>query len=508
MEEAAAGPGRRIWLWLAPLIAVLFGLAFDLDPNRREATRMAAMALWMALWWVTEAVPLAVTALLPLALFPLVGVMGMKELAPAYFDQISFLFIGGYVVALAMEKWGLHQRFALQTVIVFGATPSRLLLGFLLGTAFLSMWISTTAATMVMLPPVLAVVAKLEQHHDPKHVHPLAVALLLAIAYAASIGGVATLIGTPTNLVFVRLFQGSFPDAPPLSFLRWLLLAGPLALIMLLITWGVLSFLFLRRCPLGHMDREQFREEYRALGPATYEQKVVLIVAEVMVFLWLFRSDINVGPFIIKGWTSLPFLNAKMIEDGTIAMLAALALLLIPSRRDRGQAVMGWQDAVKLPWGIVLLFGGGYALAKGFQVSGLAAWCGSQLQHLGPVSAFTMTLVVCLSLVFITEFTANTSTVEMVLPVLITAAVALQVNPLFLMVPATLCASFGFMLPAGTPPNAIVFATGRLSVWQMARTGLLLNVTGAVLATVAILTWGRFALGTDLLVVPPWLGHP
>ncbi|MCC7490881.1 MAG: DASS family sodium-coupled anion symporter [Fimbriimonadaceae bacterium] len=492
------------WVWLAPLLALLFALTVDLDPEHPAATRMAAVTIWMALWWVTEAVPLAVTALLPLAAFPLLGVMSAKDVAPAYLDQITFLFIGGYLLAMAMQRWGLHERFALQTVLLCGSSPRRLLLGFLLGTGFLSFWTANTAATMVMLPPVLAVIKRLTAEHGEEQVRPLELALLLAIAYAASIGGVATLVGTPTNLVFVRLFGTNFPDAPDLSFFGWMKLAAPLAVLMLLAAWGVLSFLYLRRCTIGALDRREFSEQYRALGPATYEQKLILVIAELLVFAWIFRADIDLGPFKVLGWSSLPFLDSKLIADSTVAMLAGLLLLLLPSRSEPGRPLLTWAEAERLPWGIVLLFGGGFALAAGFTKSGLAAWCGQELQTLQGVSPLTMTLVVCLSLVFLTEFTANTSTVEMVLPVLAAAAVALRVNPLFLMVPATICASFGFMMPAGTPPNAIVFATGRLPVWQMVKTGVLLNVLGALLAAVAVLTWGRHALGVDLLAWPAW----
>lgn len=501
---ASGGSRRRVWFWAGPVVAVLFALFLDLEPGKPEVTRMAALAVWMAIWWLGEAVPLAVTALLPLAAGPLLGLMSAKELGQLYLDQTSFLFIGSFVVALAMERVGLHERLALGTVLVFGATPARLLLGFLLATGFVSFWMSNTASTMIMLPPVLAVLAKLEETHEREELQPLATALLLAIAYGASIGGVATIIGTPTNLVFVRLVQQTYPDAPEISFFRWMLLAGPLAVAMLGVTWLVLSFLFLRRVRVEAVDRALFREQYRALGPATADQKTVLVIAELMAILWVFREDINLGFTTITGWSSLPFLNAKLLGDSTVAMLAALALFLIPSRSEPGRPLMTWAEAEKLPWGIVVLFGGGLALATGFQKSGLAAWCGQAIERLGTPSPFVLAVSVCFLLVFLTEFTANTSTVELALPILAAVSVPLRVNPLFLMVPATICASLGFMMPAGTPPNAIVFSTGRLSVWQMARTGILLNVVGAVLAAVAVLTWGRTCLGFDLLSYPRW----
>ncbi len=498
--------GWRYWFWLllGPASAVLVMATCDLQPGKPAMTRMAGVALWMALWWITEAVPLAVTALLPLAAMPLLGIMAMKDLAPVYLDQITFLFIGGFIVALAMERWGMHQRFALQAVTVFGGRPAGLLLGFLVAAGFMSMWMSNTAATMVMMPPVIAVLAKLEETYERERLAPLAVALLLAIAYGSSIGGIATPIGTPTNLVFVRQFHLGFPAAPALSFLGWMRLATPLAAVMLLLTWGILWFLYLRRCDVQGVDRSVFREELRKLGPATYEQKVLLVVAELMIFMWIFRADIDLGRFKILGWTSLKFLNEKMIADSTVAMIAALLLFVIPSKKEPGRGIITWAEAERLPWGIVMLFGGGFALAAGFTKTGLDRWCGDHLASLGVTNPFILVMVISFALVCITEFTANTSTVEMVLPVLVGVSVALHANPLLLLLPATICASLGFMLPAGTAPNAMVFATGRLSVWQMVRTGFLLNMSGAVLTTVAVLTWGRWAFGFDLLSLPAW----
>ncbi|NUP98397.1 MAG: SLC13/DASS family transporter [Armatimonadetes bacterium] len=502
MDESRAG--RLGWLLAGPLLAAAIMIFVDLVPGKPEVTRMAGVVVWMAIWWVTEPVHLAATAFVPIVAYPLLGLMPAKAVAPVYLDQISFLFIGAFIVALAMEKWGLHTRFALQTVLVFGSSPRRLLLGFLLSTGFLSMWMSNTAATMVMLPPVVAVLKKLEERHGVERLQPLAVALYLSIAYAASIGGIGTLIGTPTNLVFVRLLHLLYPQAPELSFLRWMLLAAPIALVMLLACWGVLTTLYLRKLDVGPVDRASFREEYRQLGPPSYEQKAVLIIAEVMALLWVFRSDIDLGFIKLLGWTSLPFLKSAMIDDSTVAMLAALALFIIPSRQRRGEALMTWRDANKLPWGIVMLFGGGFVLAKGFQATGLDVWCGDSLAHLGRLTPLVLALTICLLLVFLTEFTANTSTVELVLPILAAVALTLQVNPLFMMVPATICASLGFMMPAGTAPNAIVFGTGRLTVRQMVRSGILLNLTGALATTVAVLTWGRHLFGGDLLQFPPW----
>lgn len=500
-------PTRAFWLAAGPVAALLVMACCDLQPGKPSVTRMAGMSVWMALWWIAEPVPLAVTALLPLALFPLLKLVGSSDLAPVYLDQVSFLFIGGFLVALAMERWGLNQRLALRTLLAFGGTPARIVLGFLAGTAFISMWMSNTAAALVMLTPAVAVVERLEARDGAERVRPLSVALLLAVAYGASIGGVGTLVGTPTNLVFVRQMKLFFPQAPEISFLGWLRVGVPLVVLMTLLGWGLLWFLFLRKLSLEPLEHRVLHEQYTELGEATYEQKTIMVLATVMVMAWIFRADIDFGLFKLRGWSSARWFEPKLIGDSAVAMLGALGLLLWPSRSERGRPLLTWAEAEKLPWGIVILFGGGFALAKGFTTSGLDKWCGAQLSGWSHVSPLTMALVVSLALVFITEFTANTSTVEMVLPVLAAASVALQVNPLFLLLPATICASFGFMLPAGTPPNAMVFASGRVTVAQMARTGFLLNLSGAVLSTVAVLTWGRFALGGDLLRMPVWAHH-
>jgi sodium-dependent dicarboxylate transporter 2/3/5 len=495
---------RGFWLAAGPVAAWAVMLLLDLQPGKPGVTRMAGMSVWLAIWWVAEPVPLAVTALVPLVMFPLLGLVSSTELAPVYLDQVSFLFIGGFLVALTIERWGLNQRLALRTLLAFGGTPTRILLGFLTATALISMWMSNTAAALVMLAPALAVIGRLEARDGAEPVRPLAVALLLAVAYGASIGGVGTLVGTPTNLVFVRQLKVFFPHSPELSFLGWLKIGVPLVVVMTLLAWGVLWFLYVRKLTLAPLERRVLAEQYAALGPATYEQKVIMVVATAMTALWVCRSDINFGAFTFPGWSSVRWLQPKMLSDSVVAMAAALVLLLWPSRSERGRPLLTWAEAERLPWGIVILFGGGFALAKGFTASGLDKWLGGQLSGHANLTPLTMALIVSLSLVFLTEFTANTSTVEMVLPVLAVASVALGVNPLFLLLPATLCASFGFMLPAGTPPNAMAFASGRMTVAQMARTGFLLNLTGAVLATVAVLTWGRYALGGDLLQLPTW----
>lgn len=494
---------RMTSLLLGPLAALLLMAFFDLSPGNPAVTRMAAIALWMAIWWVTEAVPLAVTSLLPIALFPLLHVVSGKETAPQYFNSTIFLFLGGFIIALAMQRWNLHKRIALLIVQAIGVSPGRLLLGFLIASAFLSMWISNTATTMMMLPIVLAVILKVEETAGEKMGAGLATALLIAIAYSASIGGIATPVGTPPNLVFQRIFTITFPGAPAVTFAQWMVFALPLAIVMLIIAWIYLHFVFARHTKLAGIDRSVFRSELKALGPVSFEEWQVLVVFVVTALLWITSSDMTIGSFSYHGWASTLHLT-DFVDDGTVAITMAIVLFLLPARRSEGGRLMRWEDTLRLPWGIVLLFGGGFALAKGFTVSGLSEWCGGQLAGLAGLPPILVVLIICTLMTFLTELTSNTASTGMILPILAATAVAINVNPLLLMIPGTLSASYAFMLPVGTPPNAIVFGAGRLSIAQMARTGLVMNLIGIVITTLIVLTIGKMVLGIDLGVMPDW----
>lgn len=462
---------------------------------------MAAVALLMAIWWISEAIPLAATALVPVALFPLLGIMPGKTTAGLYFNHIIFLFIGGFIVALAMERWNLHKRIALKLILLIGLSPRRLVLGFMAATAFLSMWISNTATTMMMVPIILAIVLKLEESADEKEVHRLTLALFLGTAYAASIGGMATLIGTPPNLSFARIYSIYFPNAPEISFASWFLFALPLSLLFLTIVWTTLVTLF---CPKGkalNVDGKHLEEEYEKLGPMGFEEKAVFTVFISMALLWLTRSGLSLGTINLPGWkTLLP--DPKFADDGTVAIVMALILFLIPSRGEAGGRLMDWETAKGLPWGIILLFGGGFALAGGFKVSGLAEWVGGALAGLATLHPILLVLLICLTVTFLTELTSNTATTEMILPILAGLAVSIEMPPLLLMIPATLSASCAFMLPVATPPNAIIFGTGRIKIYEMARVGILLNIIGAILITVAVFTTGKAVFGIDPAVFP------
>ncbi|PJA74595.1 sodium:dicarboxylate symporter [bacterium CG_4_9_14_3_um_filter_65_15] len=489
-----------------PLAAVALMVFADLDPAHRAATPMAAIGLWMAIWWLTEAVPLAVTALLPVVLYPVLGVMAGKAVAPVYFNWIIFLFLGGFMVALAMERWTLHRRIALRIITAIGGGPRRIVLGFMLATAFLSMWISNTATAMMMAPVAMAVIARLSDTLGVRRARRFGTALLLGVAYSASVGGLATLIGTPPNPLLVSNFELMFPGAPEISFAGWMVLGVPLAVVALAAIWVLVILLFRLGDPDLVVDHEVLHRERRELGPMSYEEKIVLADFTLMALLWLSRKGLVVGSLDLPGWSSL-FAHGEMIDDGTVAMALAVILFLVPSRSEPGSRVMDWHTARKLPWGIVLLFGGGFALAKGFVDTGLSLWLGERMAGLSSMPVPLVVLAVCLVMTFLTELTSNTATTQMALPVLASLAVALHLNPLLLMVPATLSASCAFMLPVATPPNAIIFGTVQVTVRDMARAGFLLNLFCAVLITVAVYVLGPYAFGVDLHQVPAWASH-
>jgi sodium-dependent dicarboxylate transporter 2/3/5 len=452
-------------------------------PDRPLVGAMAAVAALMAIWWMTEAVPLAVTSLLPLVLFPLLGLGDVRRTPQNYFNEIIVLYLGGFFIALAMEQWRLHQRIALGLLNRMGSSPASVLGGFLLATSLLSMWISNSATALMMLPIGLAVILKLEETFGAERVRPLALGLMLAIAYGCSIGGIATLVGTPTNLAFLKIYRDTFPSAPPVAFGEWMLYATPLAAILLAATWFLLTRVFCRCDATLRLDRSVVRAELNGLGPMRFEEKVIGTLFLAVALIWVFRSDLNIGLFTIPGWSRLhPALAA--LDDGSAALLVALLLFFIPSRAEPGRALLDGGTFAKVPWDILLLLGGGFALASGFVTSGLSEYLAKALRDFGHLPAFVILALVCLLITFLTELTSNVATATMFLPVLAAWGVAEGINPLMLMIPATISASMAFMLPVATPPNAIVFTSRRVRIAEMARVGLALNLIGVIVIAV------------------------
>ncbi len=459
----------------------------NLNPDHPEVTRTLAVAVLMALLWITEAIPLPVTALLPIILFPILGIMDGKKTASLYFNNIIFLFLGGFIMALAMEKWQLHRRIALKIILFMGTGYKRLLLGFMLATAFLSMWISNTATVMMMTPIAIAVISKMEDIGKKTAIRNFSIGLLLGIAYAASIGGIATLIGTPPNAIFAKIFEISFPDMPEISFSSWFMFAMPISIALFIFTWILLTVMYSPKT-ISLPNKSIFEEEFKKLGPMRYEEKIVATLFAILAVLWLTRSDIKIGSIFIHGWSS--FLSyPKFIDDGTVAIAISFLLFVIPCSKGTDETIMDWKTAKKLPWGIILLFGGGFALAAGFKDSGLSLWIGNKFTCLKNVPIYILIGFICIGVAILTEFASNTASAQVILPVMAGFSKAINTNPLLIMIPATIAASCAFMLPVATPPNAIIFGTERLTVWDMFKTGILIDIFAIFVITIFSIFW-------------------
>lgn len=499
-----------------------------------EAQRVAAVTALMALLWLTQAIPIAATSLIPLVAFPLLGIQSARGVSSAYINENVFLYLGGFIIALGVERWGLHRRFALHIVRRIGSSPKRVVLGFMLATGFLSMWISNTASTLLMLPIGLALLVAL---HEVAHEHEeagdtpvdpvfdpalqkLAAVLMLGIAYSASIGGLTTLVGTPTNIAFLQIWRAQFPHGPEISAGQWMIMFVPLGAVMLLAAWRVLVF----RLPMipgaERMDRQFFTRRLQALGRPGRGEWLMLVIFTTTALLWIFRTPFQIGAEpLLPGWggyTERLLIHwgvpaestGNWIDDSTVAMAMALLCFCLPvDRGDSGRVrwLMDWKTAERLPWGILLLFGGGFAIADGFRTSGLSIWVGREFADVvGGAPPWLLVMGVCFLLTFLTEFTSNVATVSALLPILAGAAISLEIDPRLLMIPATLSTSCAFMLPIATPPNAIVFGSGHVSMTQMVRYGILLNLLGVLLTTLAtfLLLIPQQEIRTDRL--PEW----
>ncbi len=496
--------GRYIGLGigLAAFLAIL--LFTDLKPGKPEVTATLAVAVLMSVWWVSEAIPLSITALLPLVLFPALGILDGKQVSSVYVNHIIFIFIGGFVMALAMEKWDLHRRIALRILLLTGVSPGRILLGFMLASAFLSMWISNTATTMMMIPIVISVIHSLEQHAGEKSLGSYAGGLLLAIAYSASVGGLATLVGTPTNLIYPKVLTLLYPSAPETSFTQWMRMAFPITLLMLVAIWFLIYLRYRPREKWTGLDAAHFRKQYRELGPATPEQKIVLALFILLAFLWIFRTGIPFDTFSIPGWSGL-FGNPEFLNDGTVAVFISILLFIAPAPRKKGERIMDLITLRKLPWNIVLLFGGGFALALGFQSSGLALWFGEQLGFTSRIHPILIMICVVGLMSFLTELTSNVASTQMLLPIFAALAISSGNNPMLFMIPATMASSLAFMLPTATPPNAIIFGTNRLTIKFMVRTGFILNMIGILVVSVILYFASEHLLGIEPGKIPLWV---
>ena len=441
-----------------------------------QAWRAAAVATLMAAWWMTEAIPIPATAMLPLVLFPALGVLEMADAAAPYAQDLIFLFMGGFLIAVSLERWGLHRRIALAIMAAVGTGPRRLVLGFMIGTAFLSMWISNTATAAMMLPIAVAVGETLRPK-DNDAPYPFGIALMLGVAYAASIGGVATLIGTPPNAVFAA--AASELLGVEIGFGEWIVVGLPVAILFLPIAWLVLVGVLYPPGELAGDAGEVLRREREGLGPASRGEWTVGIVFTATALAWIFRAPKSLGFMDIPGLQTW----APSIRDSTIAMGAAVLLFILPVNWRNGVFALDWRTARRIPWGVLVLFGGGLSLARGMDRSGLTEAIGGMVGILEGVPVFVILGAVAVLFVFLTEITSNTATATMAMPVMAGVAAGLDIAPLTVMATAALACSMAFMLPVATPPNAIVFGSGYLTIPQMSRAGILLNILAVAIIT-------------------------
>jgi sodium-dependent dicarboxylate transporter 2/3/5 len=380
-----------------------------------------------------------------------------------------------------MEKWNLHKRIAMVIISKIGGSPSMLILGFMISASFISMWISNTATAVMLLPIGISIIVKLEEEFGKEKLTNFSKALMLAIAYSCSIGGIATIIGTPPNLVFMRIYKISFPNNPQIYFGDWMWFALPIAISMLFIVWILLTKVFFRIDKNIFINKSTTKEEIDKLGKISFEEKTVLIVFIITSLLWIFRGELNLGVVKIPGWSSL-FPQKDFIDDGTVAIFMGFLLFVLPTN-DKEKKILDSSAIRKIPWDIILLFGGGFALAEGFVSSGLSKLIGQQFISFKGMNVIFLIASVSFALTFLTELTSNTATAQITLPILASLAIELNINPLLIMLPATLSASFAFMLPVATPPNAIVFSSNRLKIYDMAKTGLAINFIGIIIVT-------------------------
>ena len=463
-----------IGLILGPILFSAIMIFVEADGLSFEAKCILASTAWMAVWWVTECVPISVTALLPIVLFPLTGGMDLSTTTAAYGHKLVFLFVGGFLIALAIEKWHLHKRLALNIIRVTGSNKSRVILGFMLATAFLSMWISNTATSIMILPVGLAIISQLKDDPNTKENENeiFGKSLMIAIAYSASIGGMATLIGTPPNMVLAGVVEESY--GIKLNMFDWMKFGVPLSSFLLIICWFYLTKIaFKFKNEEFSAGQDEIHRQIKNLGNFSKEEIKVLIVFTLTALGWIFRGRIE---------TIFP-----MIDDTIIAIFFAVTLFIIPTKSQKAKTkLLVWEDTVKLPWGILILFGGGMAIASAFGKSGLALWIADLLQNLENVSLFLIILIIVTSINLLTEVTSNMATTAMLLPVLVTIALAIEVHPYFLLVSATLAASCAFMLPISTPPNAVVFGSGFLKIEDMFKKGVWMNLISIITITLVV----------------------
>ncbi|MFL2577319.1 MAG: SLC13 family permease [Flavobacteriaceae bacterium] len=475
---------KQIGIYLGPVMFFLTLLFFN-PPGLNDASRaVLASSLWIAIWWITEALPIAVTALLPMILFPLTGGMELADTTAAYGHKLVFLTLGGFIIAIAIEKWNLHKRIALHIISYIGTDLKMIILGFMVATAFLSMWISNTATSVMMLPIGIVIIKQIQDNSDfsgPAS-NTFAKALMLSIGYSASIGGVSTLIGTPTNMVLAGAISQIYDYE--ISFLEWFIFGFPLSIMILFFSWYYLTriaFSFKqKRLPGGRAEISKLKKD---LGKITFEQKAVSFVFFAAAFCWITKN------FLLK--------NIFPRIDDTIISIFFATLLFLINVKGKKEKLLKWEDTQRLPWGVLLLLGSGMSFAKAVDSSGLSIWVGTQISAFGTMNLFLLLVLLITVVNFLTEIASNMATIAMMLPILAPIALEFDLHPFVLMVAAAAAASCAFMLPVATPPNAVVFGSGYLKINDMVKNGFLLNLTSIVI--IALMVYFALPILWDLV---------
>jgi solute carrier family 13 (sodium-dependent dicarboxylate transporter), member 2/3/5 len=467
-----------------PLLALLIVLFTDLTPGHPQTTYMGAIAVWVAWWWMTEAVAIAITALLPFILIPFAGIADPQTIALQYMDQAIFLFLGGFLISIGIEKWGLHRRLSLGILAKIGSSRIMVLAGVMGVTYFISMWISNTATVLMMMPAVLAIVKHLPEEEDNKGASKFAGGLLIALAYSATIGGMATLVGTPTNTIFYSYYNKNI-EPEGLNFTNWFAVGFPVSIVLLIAVFFVMLLMFSgqKKQPL---NKQFFIDQYRTLGLMGYEEKVIAILFATTATLWFTRANIDFGAFTFQGWGDLVGGNTK-VHDSTVSVIMGGLLFLIPSKKEKGSALLVTEDFKKVPYSVLLLFGSGFALAKGFELSGLSVWLAGHLATIGSLHPLLIIVSIVTIVCIISELASNVASIQLALPILASLCASTGLPAMEIMLPATLAASLGFMLPVATAANTIVYSSGYFKSQQMVRAGFWADLLGIVI--ISVLCW-------------------
>ncbi|MEJ5287147.1 MAG: Sodium-dependent anion transporter family [Candidatus Kapaibacterium sp.] len=470
------------WFALSLAIFTLL-LIFPLVPSKPQISHMLAMIVLMGILWLTEALPIGITAMLPLVFFPILNISNANQVSINYFNSTIFLFLGGFIISIAIEKTGLHRKIALNLLKLLGQTKDGIFLAFALSSWFLSMFISNTATALIMLPIAISITNNLASELPEVFKNRFSKAILFGIAYSCSIGGIATLIGTPPNLIFHKIYSINFPNLPEITFSKWLSIALPLSFILLLFEYLLLRVIFFWNLPNKIVNSNVLKNEISNRLKLTTSQAITLVVFVATCLLWIFRTTIDLGFLVIPGWADLLGLS-KFVDDSTVSIFSALLLFILPNDFQSKARILQIDDLKKVPWDIILLFGGGFAIANGFEITGLSDYLAQALVGYTHLSGFLIILLVCIIIVATTEFSSNTAVASTFLPIVASISQVLGIPPIKIMIPATISSSLAFMLPISTPPNAIVFSTGKLKISEMAVVGITLNIIGILVVAI------------------------